>query len=448
MGMGIKRDYGRNILLALFVLLSFVLSYVLWTAGRNIGTEETTTGQTTRSSVAQSSHEISDSFRPTGVALHGLDADYQILYAPSYPLRHLLRDIFETQNLQEIEQSNEWTLSEYASRLETGRWVEWVYPEAQPLGIIEQRFNYLSGDFRNQFFNRMIVNVDAPDTVYFYHTDTERVFEASTIDEENFHIEPFLNRETLDYAGVFSLLLQENIVYLPYQAPEIPYRNFVINQLPSAVYLENFFPDTSQVDRRSTNGTTRIIDLTKEVTINQNNNTIAYLRQISETSELEPTSRFRRSFEQINRLENWSDTFVLSNYNQENQIVEFTREIEGYPVFSRSGNETVSEIGLVESGVTHLRLPMRYIDTPLSIQGDPTATLESGTELVGQLQSGLQGRSLDEIQDLAIGYSWVESDEESQVIYFNPSWYIQLNDSWQSLNSFLQINEEGAMNGF
>ncbi len=446
--MGLKKDYLRNFILTLFVLLSFVLSYVLWTAGRNIGTEEAATGQATRSSVAQTSHEISDTFRPTGIALHGTNGNDPTVFAPSYPLRHLLRDIYLDQNLEEIERSTVRSLAEYTSQLETGRWLEFVYNEEQPIGLLEQKFNHLAGDYRNLFYNRVLIPLDDPNVIYFYNTITEWVYEASVMEGATIAVAPFLNPENLNYQEVFSYTLQNNIVYLPYREPELPYRSFVIDQFPIGVYVENFFPDTSQVDRRSQNGLTRYIDLTKEVTINQQLNTLTYLRQISDTRNLEPTSRFRRSFEQLNRFENWSDTFVLSNYYPENQMLEFHREIEGYPVFDRLGHETISQVGLVESGVTHLKLPTRYINTPLTIQDSPTATLISGSDLVSQLQTALQGRALQEIQNISIGYSWVESDEEEQVIYFNPTWYIQRNDRWQPLEAIVQTEEEGDVNGF
>ena len=115
--MGVKTDYLRNFIVSLFVLSSIILSYVLWTAGRNVGIEEATTSQTARSSVAQTSHEISDAFRPTGVALHGEDDEFQIQYSTTYPLRNLLRDIYETKNLEKIYRSFIWTLELYSNQL-------------------------------------------------------------------------------------------------------------------------------------------------------------------------------------------------------------------------------------------------------------------------------------------------------------------------------------------
>ena len=120
--------------------MCIILSYMLWTAGRNIGTEEATTGQIARSRVAQISHEISDAFRPTGVALHGEDEENQIQYSTTYPLKNLLRENYEVQNLEQIERSFIWTLEEYSKQLETGRWLELTYHEEQPIGLLEQRF--------------------------------------------------------------------------------------------------------------------------------------------------------------------------------------------------------------------------------------------------------------------------------------------------------------------
>ena len=104
------------------------------------------------------------------------------------------------------------------------------------------------------------------------------------------------------------------------------------------------------------------------MTINQQNHTLVFLRQIERSGDLRPAERFIKSFEQVNRFENWTGSFSITDYDVKNEIVSFRREIDGLPVFGPSDNETVSEVGLVESGVTHLKLPLRYINTPITME--------------------------------------------------------------------------------
>lgn len=444
MGMGVKSGKFRNVFLAFLVLLSFLLSYYLWTAGRGMDEEELTSGQAGQSSVSITTHTQSDTFRPTIVALHGMENQNQIQIGRSYPLRDLLNDIFETQNLNQIERSNLTSYEDYMNELEQGRWIEFVYPEGQPLGMIDQKFDEISQDMNNNFYDRISINIDNPSSVYFYHTESEEMHVASTLEGEEVTIEPFLNEENITYIDAFPIFLNNNIVYLPTEPVDIPYRRYVIDQLPTSVYISNFFPDTSLVDSRSNANITRYIDLTKEVSINQNIYTLDYLRQISNPTGLEPTTRFERSFDQVNRFENWSDTFILSEYDREEEIIEFQREIEGYPVFSLNGYETVSEIGLVETGVTHLKLPLRFINTPITIQGTPVRELISGEELLNRLEEATSGNLYNQIDDLSIGYSWDENEEESQVVNFNPDWFVLSNGSWMTLNDYEELQREAA----
>lgn len=440
--MGIKSDKLRNILLGILVLVSFFLSYTLWTAGRGMGEEEMSSGQTSQSSVSITTHSLNETFSPTLVALHGVENQIQV--GRAYPLRNLLSTIFETQNLNQVESTELTSYEAYLSDLEQGRWLEFVYNEEQPLGLLSQKFEEMSRDMSNNFFDRIVVNIDNPNTVYFYHTDSEAMYVTSTLEDEELMIDPFLNEENMSYVDAFPIALENNIVYLPSETFEIPQRRYVIGQLSNSVYISNFFPDTSLVDRRSNGNITRFIDLTKEVSINQNINTLTYLRQISDMTEIEPTARFERSFDQINRFENWSDTFVVSSYDRENQIIHFQREIDGYPVFSPNGHETISEVGLVEAGVTHLKLPLRYIDTPITIQGAPVEELISGEDLINQLDEVTPGNVYNYIDDISIGYSWDESEEDSQVVNFNPEWFILVEDDWLTLDDYLEESKEAA----
>src|SRR5699024_591122 len=209
-------------------------------------------------------------------------------------------------------------------------------------------------------------------------------------------------------------------------------------------YTSNFYPDPSLVDTRTTETTTRYIDLTREVTINQQNHTLVFLRQIEDSGDLRPAERFIKSFEQVNRFENWTGSFSITDYDVKNEIVSFRREIDGLPVFSPSDNETVSEVGLVESGVTHLKLPLRYINTPITMEENSGEELLSGVEVNERLFKELPAEKYDKIKDLTVGYTWKESEEADQVIYFIPDWYVLYDGVWLELESLLEMQGEVA----
>jgi len=442
--MGLDKDKIRNITLAILVLLSFFLSFNLWTAGRNIGEEQNPSSQSVRSNIATIEHMESEAFRPTMIALHGIDNQNPLIVANTFPLRNLLNNRFSSENLSRIETYEELDKQEYLETMKTDQWMEFIFREELPLGLLSQKFEDFSQENADYFFDRILINIENPNFIYFYHTDTDAFYSASVAENESLNIEPFLNTENLIYKSAETRIFGNNIVYLTQEPVDIPYRSYVIDRLPNSLYTSNFYPDPSLVDTRSSGSTTRYIDLTREVTINQQNHTLVFLRQIEDSGELRPTDRFMRSFEQVNRFENWTGTFSLTDYDREDETISFRREIDGLPVFSTSDNETVSEVGLVESGVTHLKLPLRFINTPITMDGSPDEELLSGIEVINQLSEQLPAERYEKIENLTVGYTWEESEEASQVIYFIPNWYILFDGVWTEFEALLELHGEVA----
>lgn len=448
MGMELTRDRVRNIFLSILVLLSFYLSYQLWTAGRDIGVEEVSTGQFTQTNMTLTSHTASDAFRPTYVAIHGINPQNPTMISRTYNLRSLMDHEFTNTNLDRIERTETLALMDYNNQIRTGSWLEFLYQEEMPIGILNQKIRELSRDESNEFFNRILIDVNNQDYIYLYHTESENLFVVSATEEQELNITAFLDEENLNYIEAFPYFLGKKVIYLPSQPLEVPYQSYVSDQLPTSIYINSFFPDTSLVDVRSTENVTRYIDLTKEVTINSITNTLTFIRQISDSGEMDTHTRYLRSFEQVNRFENWSDTFILSAYDKETEMTSFRREIGGFPVFGRQGYESTSTISIVESGVTNLRLPLKYISTPINIPADndneSSKLLISGREVIERLRRLQNPELTARIQNILIGYSWIESSEDSQVVNYNPEWYIQIDKSWMTLDEFIKLQDEGV----
>lgn len=440
--MGLNKDKIINTVLGILIILSFILSFTLWTTGRNVGEEQSTSEENPSSKLSLTSYSSEDVFRPKTIALHGITQEEPLLVANSYELRDLFKENMEMSNLSEIDQVDSLTKNEYLERIQTGEWVEFIYAEELPFGVIAQKFAEISQDNSNLFFDRVALDLNNSNSLYFYHTESDALYNATLLDYEEINLDLLLDNDKLSYISAEPIFLKDQIRYLPTESLEMFYRTYVIHQLPNSSYISNFFPDTSLVDVRSSSDNTRYIDLTKEVTINEKNHTLTYLSQLYTSNEISPEERYNKSFEKINQFENWSDTLMFSSYNKENKVLSFRREIEGISVYSNNEYESISEVSLVEDGLTHLRIPLRFANTPINIKGSPTKVLVSGIEMMDQLRTELTEEEYEKIEDFNVGYSWEESDEESQVVNFNPNWYILYDNRWLTLSSLLAVNKE------
>lgn len=438
----IKRTTLTNIILTLLVLSSIVLSFSLWTTGRNIGEEERDANKTSPSRVSFRTHSLEEVFRPRLIALHGIQEEEPLVIATSYGLKDFFKETIESSKLSKIIQKESLTKEEYVEKITRGKWIEFVYPDELPFGMISSNFSELSKETANLLFDRIIFDQYDSGKVSFYHMESGAFYTAEMIEDEKTKVGNLITQEDIFYQNAEIIYLNNTIKYLPIDPVEISYQSYIISQFPDRTYINNFFPDTSLVDRRSTNNSTRYIDLTKEVTINENNHTLTYLSQIYTVDEMDSEDRYIKSFQQINQLENWSDSISFSSIDAKNNILSFRREINGVPVFSKNEYESISEIAVVEEGVTHIKLPLRFVNTPIDIKGSPKKQLSSGIDVVNKLRAEMSEEDFQLIEDFSIGYSWKESSEDSQVVNFEPDWYVYYKDRWLTCSSLIDLHKE------
>lgn len=437
-----NRRIIRNIILSLLVLSSLLLSFSLWTTGKSINEENNSSNQAKPSRVSVVTHSLEEVYRPKLIALHGIFEDRPLVITRSYSLVEQIEDIMEKSNLKNIERVNKITKEDYLKRLESGSWLEFVYPEKIPFGLIESKFTDLSKEDEELFFDRIIFDQKNRSKIYFYHMASESFYTARRKADEKINIGGLFAEDTIEFIEAEVISLAGAMRYLPINNLEISRESYIVNQFPSRSYINNFFQDTSLVDVRSANKYTRYIDLTKEVTINENTHVLSYLSQIYQSDQLDIDERYEKSFQQMNQFENWTDSLIFSAYDADRERLYYRREIKGIPVFSENDEESLMEISLVEEGITHMKLPLRFINIPIDIKDETKKTLLSGVEMIENLRQKLTAEEFNLIEDCMIGYSWIESDEDDQVINFDPNWYLLYEGKWLSYSSLLEIEKE------
>ena len=208
----------------------------------------------------------------------------------------------------------------------------------------------------------------------------------------------------------------------------------VVERLPNSLYSTHFFPDPSGVELRVSNNISRYIDLQTELRINNASDVLTYFRQLSDLNEMSTSERFIASRNELNTLENWPNEIKYGGVNNQFKQVVYRRYYDGWPIFSEGDLNTLTEVGVLEEGLSQLRLPLLIIQTPLSIDEDAEVNLASGEEVIADLTSVVD---LDLVQDLTIGYTWDDSREEEQVVRLTPEWFVKSQDKWTSLDDFI-----------
>lgn len=432
----------KHLLLALLITLSLFLSVGLWSAGGHLGEQTTSMNNRTPASLVDRTN--AEVFAPYQIVLHGSE-EADLLLTSIDQVREMMDDSLEEMVFNEVTSTEQVSRENYQETLSSGTWIEFVYDDRIPLGLLEERFENLPSDIASQSYNRLAVNLEELEELHFYDSvnQTFHHVEADEVQLETVNI--FLNTDDISYVEAEAVAVHQNIVYLPIENVEVAYRDYVVERLPNMLYVNEFFTDTSEVDEMRTASDIRYIDLTTEVRINQNYHTVTYLRQRPDLGEMTVTERFNQSFDQLQRVENWIETVQFHSYDEESNRMLFQRYIDGLPVFSLQQQEAITEISVVESGLTHLRVPLRVVQTPLTLVGPQEKEMLSSSEILSRLNSVNEGLH-EEIDDIRMGLTWRESEENSQIIHFEPNWYVSLDGSWQELERFIEM-QEGIFDG-
>lgn len=437
-----SRRFWRKVVLSGLILLSFVLSTLLFSTGSNMADDisENTNIATNQPAPSNIDRGLTEVYQPYQMVMHTPNENNIKYIVRSQELFDQIINMLGEVQLGINETPRAFSVQEYQTLVGSDQWIELVFPDILPMGIYTHLFEDLPTDISERTFNRIFIQNNDSNILYFYNMKEELLWEMP-IEKKPTDPLPRVTEEMIgSIAPAFGLQTGENWTYLPTKGVTVERQNYIIDRLPNSVYINQFFTDTSSVESRTSQEVVRYIDLTKEVTINELTKTLNFLSQQSEPEEISLNQRFRMNFDTLNRFENWQEEVVYRDYHPKNHYFVYQRLIDGLPVFSKDGYESLVEISNTSSGLVHLRLPLRFIRTPINIEENRLQVLPSGYDVIEQLEKAGIGIGQD-VDQILIGLTWQQSFENENVIFFEPAWYVKYHGHWQALSQLVTSEE-------
>jgi regulatory protein YycH of two-component signal transduction system YycFG len=427
----------KHVLLAILIVLSFLLTVGIWSAGGHLGEPESTNNNSTPSPLVERTK--AEVFSPYEVALHGLGDQNQVQLTSSKETQEIMDEILSEVVFDEVVSVEFHSFEEYQSHLSEGTWIEFIYPGHLPLGLIENNFENLDENYSNQTYDRFAINTNNLEQAEFYDTEEQRLYRVNISEISSELVHAFLDTEQITYVAAESVEIGSGYVYLPIENMRIEQKNYTVDRLPIRFYTNQFFADPSQMDERTTGNVTRYIDMTTEVRFHQTEYTLAYERQQSAVDDLSFTDRLDRSFLELQLVENWTEDVKYGSFHPATNEVTFQRYIDGLPVYSSQQNESMVRMVVNNNGLAELHLPLRVVQTPLDT-GEQMVEMMSSEEIKELIDSS-EYVSTEDIDDIRIGLTWQESEEDARVIEFTPEWYVRVEQTWYEIERFIELQE-------
>ena len=421
----------KHVILALLILLSIYLSYKIWVpiSDQDDGYLSQGDNPSPSSLVERDTNEV---YSPNQFIYHQEDESWS--YDPSVFNDSFSRTI-ESMSLDTLDEGEDLSLDDYQDQVAASQQsLELVFPAPLPFGLFGTSFDNIPTDLADQEFDKVLIDLDSPQELDFYNSQAETLYKVNLVSLDLSEAEDLLADEGNRLFSVYPEKIQNKYAYLPNTEVTLQNHYHVVERLPNSLYSTHFFPDPSGVELRVSNNISRYIDLQTELRINNASDVLTYFRQLSDLNEMSTSERFIASRNELNTLENWPNEIKYDGVNNQFKQVVYRRYYNGWPVFSEGDLNTLTEVGVLEEGLSQLRLPLLIIQTPLSIDDDEEVSLASGEEVIADLRSVVD---LDLIQDLTIGYTWDDDREEDPVVRLTPEWVVKSQDKWTNMDDFM-----------
>ena len=430
----------RKIVLTFLIVLSLVLTVQLW---RNPGgyVVQTDNKETPIVSSVTFDRQLAIVFGPTEVAEHTNQGTF---VTKNSKVLDSLFPIFRNFEVNDIADPITLNSESYIDMVSQTGNIELIFSSSIPFGLYQDSFSFLPREYENRTFNRMYLSVNNPGVIYFYNTRSMLFYEAEMSNVDMDLLTTVLEENKSSQIEVESVSVKEHITYLPVDTLELPVLNYLVEEQPNSLFIERLFDDTSEIQTIINDNVSRYYDYFSELSIDNQKDILTYTRPQVGNDNISLSNRALTSFNKLIQYEHWPNELYFYGYSSVTNEVEFRRYIKGYPIFG-TPDYGGTFISVSDNNVAGLEMPTVVAQTPISDQ-ETKKVLHSMDELTALLTSA--GHSLNDVDDIKVGYTWNYSDESNQVVTLEPSWYIKVNGNWMSIQTLISVSKGGAGDGF
>ncbi|MFD1465450.1 YycH family regulatory protein [Lapidilactobacillus mulanensis] len=437
-----KTNILVRISLIIVVLISLVLSYLIWTNNQRYE-KRTDTQTTTKRDVTSSDtneQNLAQVYLPTEIISVDSKSQHHLIYNHKESLVSELRDTMKTWKIWTAHAST----SKYDELISQSNTVQLVNPDQislQLFGKVEAQ-KALKNAIRDRSFTRVIFSTEGDiDKVFFVNDQTKKIWQSRVTDAKVSKILSLLR--AADYSAKVALRSVQGQVrtFYPEGLSLRPY-SYLITRRNENTYISALLSDSanSTVDtRESGNETTYYAGNYNDYQLLVDHST-DQLKYTDNTQSDVPASLqalLEQSFKAISEVDNPLTDVRFFDADTDNNTVSFRSYVEGFPIFQQS-DFGAFKVSYTNTG-SQVDFSSRILQVPIPATTSRVA-LPSTQSVLDTLKNA--GYATDKIQDIIVGYRWVPDTESTDIIDLKPTYYVQIGGKWRDYQDWLADKSE------
>ncbi|OEH93079.1 YycH family regulatory protein [Bacillus solimangrovi] len=250
-----------------------------------------------------------------------------------------------------------------------------------------------------------------------------------------------------EYPKYFGHKIDENkYTYLPVSHLSVPKLTYSAQLISPIEFKNALFNNPSSVKQfTSDTGERTFTNSSSALEVFQNEMMMRYINPVNkQTSEMTSSDVIYSGIEFMNDHSGWTDNYRIDNYDHPTQTINYRMIVGELPVFDL---KNITDHVLIEQKVRN-GMVYEYTRSLINLRfklenGRVQVDVPSGYDVLRAISSEIPNFDETKLENITIGYEFDPVGNQTAVIQFNPVWFIQYNGLWRKV----QIEEDSSEQG-
>lgn len=421
----------KSVVLFLFVMLSVVLTFLIWTYTPDYKFIEKTTGEEI---LIKPQKDMEDIIRPYKAIFR---SDEEFTGTVSNAAMKDMMKAFKGWNILDLVPVNNNLSPNYVNQIISADNRMTIFFTGEiPFSAFNTIFQFTDKELPETTFNRMIIdwsNYNSKDLMLYYISSNNQSLFRSHVSVPN--VNQFI-KEVIEPAKKYEAFKEveregQTSLYVASNKMESVKFTYYIEEITPELFKNVLFPEPNIVQRNVESASSeKYTDGMSLMTLDTNLKSLNYVYPAAESSiRIEPSKLLKDSFEFINEHGGFTADFRYASTSINKNQMDYQLYLQGLPVYS---NHVITRMTTIwgDSRIFHYKRPYFSLDMDIEAEKE-IKELPSGTEIAERLKNANNIALLD-IEELVLGY-YLTQNQELNIFTFEPCWFVIRNGTWIKL---------------
>lgn len=423
----------KSIILFLLIVLSFALTFTIWTFTPSFDPIESTPAVDVSIGEKRTVEQV---VQPIKLLYH-----QKKKVTGTTDKKHIdpLLDAMKLWEIHDVSQKDDQASAKtMKSYMHGPNRIVLYYPGSVPFPVFDAMVNITDETIPEASFDRVVIELatleNTTSRVYFINSLTGRVYEGNLSVTELGKFQSDIMDEAIDYpVYVTDKTIGALPIYVPEKAMETVKYPYLLEEVTPENFRSALFDNASRIDSSGDAANEKYTDNTGAIMrFDPNRKSMSYVKPKAETSDPGiPSELIFNTVDYVNDHGGWTNDYRFFGIEPLTQQVHYRLFMDNLPVFSTS---TATELELRWGILDETEQIFRYVRPYYILESTAqtsTEELEAGTAAL-QAVSRLSEEDRKAVTDILPVYELTQTGEK--LITLQSAWYYQMNGNWTKLS--------------